>query len=112
MYMYRLNKWHKLYSNLQAGGTSVAAVSQMQMTDYTSHSGKNIQIQLPNGNIMNIPVDSSTAGGTGAAKAMNISEEVNRSGVWKTVNIGNVLPASTCIQESKPTCRNNRRREK
>ncbi|XP_046442370.1 electroneutral sodium bicarbonate exchanger 1-like isoform X2 [Daphnia pulex] len=100
-----------------AGGTSVAAVSQMAMTDYTSHSGKNFQIQLPNGNIMNIPVDSSTAGGTGgggggANKAMNISEEVNRSGVWKTVNIGNVLPASTCIQESKPTCRNNRRREK
>ncbi|XP_059350576.1 sodium-driven chloride bicarbonate exchanger-like isoform X2 [Daphnia carinata] len=98
----------------EAGGTNVAAVSQIQMTDYSSPSGKNFQIQLPNGNIMNIPVDSSTAGGTasGGAKAMNISEEVNRSGVWKTVNIGNVLPASTCIQENKPTCRNNRRREK
>ncbi|XP_045033859.1 electroneutral sodium bicarbonate exchanger 1 isoform X3 [Daphnia magna] len=97
-----------------AGGANVAAVSQIQMTDYSSPSGKNFQIQLPNGNIMNIPVDSSAAGGTagGGAKAMNISEEVNRSGVWKTVNIGNVLPASTCIQENKPTCRNNRRREK
>ena len=81
------------------------------MTDY-SRSGQNIQIQLPNGNIMNIPVDSSTASGTGGgAKAMNISEEVNRSGVWKTVNIGNVLPTASSQVSDKPTCRNNRRRE-
>ena len=76
------------------------------MNDY-GRTSQNIQIQLPNGNVMNIPVDSSTASGTGSvAKGMNISEEVNRSGVWKTVNIGNVLPSD------KPTCRNNRRREK
>lgn len=52
------------------------------MNDYSSPKAKNIQIQLPNGNIMNIPVDSTTASGTagGGVKAMNISEEVNRSG--------------------------------
>lgn len=94
-------------------GWQAAAVGtggQMPMNDYgrPSNSGQNsnIQIQLPNGNIMNIPVDNKgppPAGlASGSAKAMNISEEVNRSGVWKTVNIGNVLP----------TCRNNRRREK
>lgn len=83
----------------------------MPMNDYGNRSGPNFQIQLPNGNIMNIPVDSSTASGTGSgAKAMNISEEVNRSGVWKTVNIGNVLP--TPMPADKPTCRNNRRRDK
>ena len=88
-------------------GASGSAGGNMQMNDYTSRSGQNIQIQLPNGNIMNIPVDRSAAPNT--TKVMNISEEVNRSGVWKTVNIGNVLPQSI---PDKPTCRNNRRREK
>lgn len=39
----------------------------------------NIQIPLANGNIMKIPLTS-----------INISEEVNKTGIWKTVNEHNV----------------------
>ncbi len=70
--------------------------------------GTKFQIQLPNGNVMDIPTEGGVAPPslpTIASKGMNISEELNRSGVWKNVNIGNVLP-------EKPTCRNNRRRQK
>lgn len=42
-------------------------------------SGGNLQIPLANGNIMKIPLTS-----------INISEEVNKTGIWKTVNEGNV----------------------
>lgn len=81
---------------------------QMQMSAYDrSHD---FQIQLPNGSVMNIPGDNSAAGGitSTASKGMNISEELNRSGVWKNVNTSNALPTVS----EKPTCRNNRRRHK
>ena len=38
----------------------------------------NIQISLANGNIMKIPMAS-----------INISEEVNKTGIWQQVNEGN-----------------------
>lgn len=38
----------------------------------------NLQIPLANGNIMKIPLTS-----------INISEEVNKTGIWKQVNEGN-----------------------
>lgn len=79
-----------------------------------SHGGHNLQIQLPNGNIMNIPVEQK--------KSINISEEVNRSGVWKTVNCSNVVtpPTATTTTTSSSSssdktelmCRHNRRRQK
>lgn len=48
---------------------------------------ENLQIPLINGNIMNIPLTS-----------INISEEVNKSGIWKQVNNSNKM----CItSESK-----------
>jgi len=72
--------------------------------------GKSVQIQLPNGNIMTVPADSAAASASSSnmTKAMNISEELNRSGIWKNVNDGNVVQQSS----DKPTCRNNRRRQK
>lgn len=51
---------------------------------------------------MNIPVDS---------QAINISEEVNRSGVWKNVNCSNIVNKNT-KEKAQATCRNNRRRGK
>ena len=72
----------------------------LQMSDYSS--GQAIKIQLPNGNIMNIPVDS--------AKQINISEELNRSGAWQTVNCNNQLENAS--EKTELTCRNNRRRSK
>lgn len=42
--------------------------------DFPPSSG-NLQIPLVNGNIMKIPLSS-----------INISEEVNRTGIWKQVN--------------------------
>ena len=74
---------------------------QVQLTDM-SQSGRNLQIQMSNGNVMNIPVD----------KSINISEEVNRSGVWKTVNCSNVVPPPSSSDKSEATCRHNRRRQK
>lgn len=41
----------------------------------------NIQISLANGNIMKIPIAS-----------INISEEVNKTGIWQQVNEGNEKP--------------------
>lgn len=78
--------------------------------------GKSVQIQLPNGNIMTVPADSAAAVSASASagnmtKAMNISEELNRSGVWKNVNDGNVIQSQSSFS-NKPTCRNNRRRQK
>ena len=83
----------------------------MQMGEY--RRGKNVQIQLPNGKFMNVPADSAAAAVSATvptSKGMNISEEMNRSGVWKNVNDGNVVTMPSF--DNKPTCRNNRRREK
>ena len=82
----------------------------MQMGEY--RRGKNVQIQLPNGKFMNVPADSAAASSATVptSKGMNISEEMNRSGVWKNVNDGNVVTMPSF--DNKPTCRNNRRREK
>jgi len=76
---------------------------QLQMADYPS--GQAIKIKLPNGNIMNIPVEVNQA-----AKPINISEELNRSGAWQTVNCSNLV--ANPPETSEPTCRNNRRRSK
>lgn len=85
-----------------AGGTT----DNLPMSDYSTNRSHNVQIQLPNGNTPGDDSASSFAAGSGGNIAINISEEVNRSGVWKNVNIGNILPSE------KPTCRSNRRRGK
>ena len=84
----------------------------MQMGEY-SRGNKNAQIQLANdGKFMNVPAESAAAASATVptSKGMNISEEMNRSGVWKNVNDGNVVTMPSF--DNKPTCRNNRRREK
>ncbi|XP_076659018.1 na[+]-driven anion exchanger 1 isoform X6 [Halictus rubicundus] len=53
---------------------------QNESTGYGTTPG-NIQISLANGNIMKIPVTS-----------INISEEVNKTGIWQQVNEGNEKP--------------------
>nr|XP_031846917.1 electroneutral sodium bicarbonate exchanger 1 isoform X3 [Nomia melanderi] len=54
-----------------------------ESTGYGTTAG-NIQISLANGNIMRIPVTS-----------INISEEVNKTGIWQQVNEGNEKPKQT-----------------
>ncbi|XP_034839338.1 electroneutral sodium bicarbonate exchanger 1 isoform X5 [Maniola hyperantus] len=51
---------------------------------------ENLQIPLINGNIMNIPLAS-----------INISEEMNKTGIWKQVNNTNLLKNRTDAKDSK-----------
>lgn len=51
---------------------------------------ENLQIPLINGNIMNIPLTS-----------INISEEVNKTGIWKQVNNSNKLKSHIDTKELK-----------
>jgi len=96
------NKKHKECDEEEEAGLAAppSGGDALQMSDYSS--GQAIKIQLPNGNIMNIPVDS--------AKQINISEELNRSGAWQTVNCNNQLENAS--EKTELTCRNNRRRSK
>lgn len=52
---------------------------QKQGLRYTSSS---IEVPMANGNIMKIPVSQD-------GNDINISEEMNRSGVWKSLEAGN-----------------------
>jgi len=96
------NKKHKEFDDEEEANLAVPPTGgdALQMSDYASAQA--IKIELPNGNIMNIPVDS--------AKSINISEELNRSGAWQTVNCNNLLENPS--EKTEPTCRNNRRRSK
>ncbi|XP_041988559.1 uncharacterized protein LOC121739964 [Aricia agestis] len=52
---------------------------------------ENLQIPLINGNIMNIPLTS-----------INISEEMNKTGIWKQVNDGNKMRTQLDVKDLKP----------
>lgn len=51
---------------------------------------ENLQIPLINGNIMNIPLAS-----------INISEEVNKTGIWKQVNNSNKMKNKSDAKDFK-----------
>lgn len=57
---------------------NLQSVSQEQNESIGYGPSGNIQISLANGNIMKIPMAS-----------INISEEVNKTGIWQQVNEGN-----------------------
>ena len=51
---------------------------------------QNLKIPLANGNVMNIPLS-----------AINISEEVNKTGIWQQVNQSNKLKNDEEVIEQK-----------
>lgn len=67
----RKNQEIVVLNNLQRLADQEAGVANRDM------SGPNLRIPLPNGNIMKIPI---------AARPINISEEVDKTAIWKKVN--------------------------
>jgi len=57
----------------------------------------NLQIPLANGNIMKIPLAS-----------INISEEVNKTGIWKQVNQANSPTKEDPTKKSKSPAKNSK----
>lgn len=69
--------YNSVYSS-RACTSTTKLQDQGETEKLRSEKSGNLKIPLTNGNVMNIPLS-----------AINISEEVNKSGIWKQVNKGN-----------------------
>lgn len=73
-----MRKWKNARDVKVPSGRRILRLSSEQNESIGYGPSGNIQISLANGNIMKIPMAS-----------INISEEVNKTGIWQQVNEGN-----------------------